>query len=164
LGLEALEVAALARDLATAQSLRSQLHRVEVRAPEAGVWVEADRRYLTRALSNLMDNAIKYWPSGGTVVVEIASDAHEATIRVIDHGIGIAAEDQPRLFSRFQRAVPEGVNIPGTGIGLFSVKRIVEAHGGTVNLLSATGQGSIFTIVLPLAKQPAGELARSSAT
>ncbi|MHB8995023.1 MAG: sensor histidine kinase [Armatimonadota bacterium] len=163
LRLEDFDVAALARDLATAQSLRSRLHEVEVRAPKEGVWLQADGRYLGRALNNLMDNAIKYWPEGGTVVVEISCDRDEATIRVIDGGMGIAPEQQARLFGKFQRAVPAGINIAGTGIGLFSVKRIIEAHGGTVHLVSAPGEGSIFTIFIPLAEQPAGQLARSSA-
>jgi signal transduction histidine kinase len=97
------------------------------------------------------------------VVVEIACEPDQATIRVIDGGMGIAAEDQARLFSRFQRAVPAGIDVPGTGIGLFSVKRIVEAHGGTVHLVSAPGEGCIFTMIFPLAEQPAGQLARSGA-
>lgn len=163
LRLEEFEVASLARDLATAQSLRSRLHKVEVRAPEEGVRLKADPRYLGRALNNLMDNAIKYWPEGGTVVVEISHDRQQATIRVIDGGMGIAAEDQSRLFSKFQRAVPDGVSVPGTGLGLFSVKRIVEAHGGTVQVVSSPGEGAIFTMFFPLAEQPAGQLARSSA-
>jgi signal transduction histidine kinase len=112
--------------------------------------VRADARYLGRALSNLMDNAIKYWPDGGTVVVEIRREPGQVRIRVIDHGLGIAPEAQARLFNRFQRAVPAGIDIPGTGIGLFSVKRIVEAHGGTVHLISAPGEGSIFMMTLPL--------------
>lgn len=143
------DVCALARDLAVTQSLKSTLHQVEVQAPAEGLWLKADARYLGRALSNLMDNAIKYWPAGGTVVVEIRGEPGQVTIRVIDGGLGIAPGAQSRLFGRFQRAVPAGCDIPGTGIGLFSVKRIVEAHGGTVHLVSAPGEGSIFSMVFP---------------
>jgi signal transduction histidine kinase len=163
LRLEKFDVAALARDLATAQSLQSKPHEVVVVAPEEGVWLQADPRYLGRALNNLMENAIKYWPAGGMVMVEIATDSDQATIRVIDKGIGIAPEDQSRLFGRFQRVIPDGVDIPGTGIGLFSVKRIIEAHGGTVAVFSAPGEGAVFSMKLPLAEQPAEQLARSSA-
>jgi len=147
---ERFDITTLARDLAATQSLKSTIHAVEVKAPEESVWVDADPAYLARALSNLMDNAIKYWPDGGTVVVEIRREPGQVKIRVIDHGIGIAREAQARLFNRFQRVVPAGVDIEGTGIGLFSVKRIIEAHGGTVSLISAPGEGSIFAMALPL--------------
>jgi len=143
------DLAALARDLAVTQSMKTGIHTVEVHAPEEGVWVTADARYLGRALSNLMDNAIKYWPSGGTVVVEIRDEPGRVSTRVVDHGMGVPKEAQARLFNRFERAVPDGVNIPGTGIGLFSVRRIMEAHGGTVELISAPGEGSIFILNLP---------------
>lgn len=150
LDLREFELGELARDLAVAQSLKSKIHKVEVQAPEDGVWLTADARYLGRALSNLMDNAIKYWPEGGTIVVEIRREPGQVKIRVIDHGMGIAPEAQSRLFNRYQRAVPAEISIPGTGIGLFSVKRIAEAHGGTVHLISAPGEGSIFVMTLPL--------------
>jgi signal transduction histidine kinase len=143
------DLAALARDLAVTQSMKTGIHTVEVRAPQDGMWVTGDARYLGRALSNLMDNAIKYWPDGGTVVVKMRREPGRINIRVVDHGLGVPKEAQARLFDRFQRAVPEGMNIPGTGIGLFSVRRIVEAHGGTVELISAPGEGSIFIINLP---------------
>jgi signal transduction histidine kinase len=149
LSLKRFDLAALARDLAVPQSLRTGIHTVEVQAPEEGLMVTADARYLGRALSNLMDNAIKYWPEGGTVVVELKREPGQVTTRVIDHGLGIPREAQGRLFERFERAVPEELDIPGTGIGLFSVKRIIEAHGGTVELISAPGEGSIFTLNLP---------------
>ena len=164
LELKSFDVTALARDLAIAQSLKSTVHEVEIRAPEEPVLVDADPRYLGRALSNLMDNAIKYWPDGGTVLVEIRREPGQAKIRVIDGGLGIAPEAQARLFNRFQRAVPAGVDIPGTGIGLFSVKRIIEAHGGAVNLISAPGEGSIFSMTLPLGRPSVEQLARGIAT
>lgn len=158
------DLAALARDLASAQSLKSSRHTVEVQAPGEGVMLNADPRYLGRALSNLIDNAIKYWPEGGTVVVEIRREPGQVKIRVLDHGLGIAPEAQSHLFNRFQRAVPAGVDIPGTGIGLYSVKRIAEAHGGTVHLISAPGEGSIFVMTLPLVDQPAEQPSRKIAT
>ena len=144
------DLCALARDLAVTQSLKSSGHEVQVQGPADGLVVEGDPRYLGRALSNLMDNAIKYWPDGGTVVVEIRREPGQAEVRVIDHGLGIAPEAQARLFKRFERAVPAGNDIPGTGIGLFSVKRIAEAHGGTVRLISTPGEGSTFIMALPL--------------
>lgn len=143
------DLAGLARDLATTQGMKSSRHEVEVQAPEEGVWVDGDPRYLGRALNNLLDNAIKYWPDGGTIVVEVKREPGQVSVRVIDHGLGVSPEWQARLFNRFQRAVPEGMNIPGSGIGLFSVRRIMEAHGGSVGVVSAPGEGSIFTLTLP---------------
>ncbi|MEN6547060.1 MAG: CHASE2 domain-containing protein [Armatimonadia bacterium] len=149
LDVRSFDLAALAHDLATTQGLKSPIHKVEVQAPEEGVWVDGDPRYLGRALNNLLDNAIKYWPGGGTIIVEVKREPGQVSVRVIDHGLGISPEGQARLFNRFQRAVPEGMNIPGTGIGLFSIRRIMEAHGGRVGLVSALGEGSIFTLTLP---------------
>lgn len=143
------DLAATARDLAVAQSVRSPLHEVEVRAPAGSVTVEGDPRYLGRAINNLVDNAIKYWPSGGTVVVSIESSDSQVVVEVTDRGLGMTAEQQSSIFDRFVRAVPEGLDIPGTGIGLYSVKRIVEAHGGSVAVESQPGEGSTFTIRLP---------------
>lgn len=154
LELERFDVAQAARDIAVAQSLASPVHEVEVRAPEEGAWIMADPRYLIRALSNLIDNAIKYWPQGGTVILEIESSDTRTIVRVIDGGIGIAPEKQAAVFERFQRAVDEGSRIPGTGVGLYSVRRIVEAHGGTIELESRVGSGSTFTVTLPVGRGP----------
>jgi signal transduction histidine kinase len=148
------DLAALARDLAVAQSTRSSVHEVEVRAPADGVLVAADPRYLGRALSNLMDNAIKYWPEGGTVIVEVQPQDTQVVIRVIDRGLGMSEGQKARIFGRFQRAVPEGLRIAGTGIGLYSVERIARAHGGTIHAESEPGLGSTFVLTIP-ATQPA---------
>lgn len=146
---ERFDLLALTRDLAVAQSLKTGIHKVEVRGPEEGVWVLADPRYIGRAVNNLMDNAIKYWPTGGTVIVEVSREKDQVVLRVIDQGLGINREAQKRLFQRFERVLPAGVDIPGTGIGLFSVRRIIEAHGGTIGVVSTPGEGSVFSITIP---------------
>lgn len=143
------DLAQLARDLAVPQSLKTGRHQVEVVAPEGGIEVTADPRYMARALSNLMDNAIKYSPEGGTVLVHVSRSEGLVTVRVTDHGMGIPAAEQSRIFDPFRRAVPDDVDIPGTGIGLHSVKRIIEAHGGTVSVSSTPGEGSTFSLTLP---------------
>ncbi|GAH79947.1 unnamed protein product, partial [marine sediment metagenome] len=143
------DLAALARDLAVAQSTKSSVHEVEVRAPADGVLLTADPRYLGRALSDLMDNAIKYWPEGGTVIVEVRPRDTDVVIRVIDRGLGMTEEQKARIFGRFQRAVPEGLRIAGTGIGLYSVKRIADAHEGTIEAESEPGLGSTFILTIP---------------
>jgi signal transduction histidine kinase len=143
------DLMALVRDLAVAQGVRSEVHEVAVRGPEEGLMVEADPRYIARAVSNLLDNAIKYWPDGGTVLVEIMRGKGEIELRVSDQGIGIPPEELATLFEPFKRAVPRGMDISGTGIGLYSVRRIAEAHGGSVRVVSAQGVGSTFIIHLP---------------
>jgi signal transduction histidine kinase len=154
LQLEHFDLVQTARDIAVAQSLASPVHDVQVRAPEEGAWIVADPGYLIRALSNLIDNAIKYWPEGGTVIVEIEPSGTNTIVRVIDRGTGIAPEKQAAVFERFQRAVDDGSRIPGTGVGLYSVKRIVEAHGGTIELQSEVGAGSTFIVALPTGLGP----------
>lgn len=148
------DVAALAKDLAVAHGARSPVHRVEVVAPPEGVWLAGDPRYLARALSNLLDNAIKYWPEGGTILVSIAPGPPVCLVRVADGGIGIPAEKIGRVFEPYERAVPEGLQVPGTGIGLSSVRRIAQAHGGDVWVESKVGQGSVFTLALPTEPPP----------
>jgi two-component system phosphate regulon sensor histidine kinase PhoR len=114
--------------------------------------VKANSRLLGQAIGNLLDNAIKYSEQGTAVEVEAASNSGEVTIRVSDHGSGIAPEHLPRLFERFYR-VDKGRSreLGGTGLGLAIVKHITQAHGGSVRVESTLGKGSIFTLHLPKA-------------
>ena len=130
--------------------------------------VEADRSQMDQVIFNLLDNAIKYTPSGGVVVADveivIGNGRPDATLTVADTGIGILSQDLPRIFERFWRADrarrfqnAEGGNpgaSGGTGLGLSIVKHIVEAHGGTVRAESELGQGTRFTVTLPLSEPP----------
>lgn len=143
------DMSAFVSDIAVAQGHKSPVHEIDVRAPAGLIPFTGDQRYLGRALSNLLDNAIKYWPDGGTIIVQVAPLPDQVVIRIIDGGIGMDLKAQEKVFERFQRAVPEGIDIPGTGIGLYSVKRIVEAHGGSIECDSAPGVGSTFTVRLP---------------
>jgi signal transduction histidine kinase len=111
-----------------------------------------DRGRLAQVLDNLVSNALKFTPEGGTVQVRTqAYDAH-VVLEVEDTGIGIPVGDQPRLFERFFRsAVAEDQAIPGTGLGLAIVKAIVEAHAGEISISSREGAGTTFRVELPLA-------------
>lgn len=149
---ERFDLVALARETAEVQSLRSSYHDVTVEAADEPIWVNADVRYMGRVLSNLVDNALKYWPEGGTVRVVLRRDPPWAEIRVIDQGLGISPEQKERIFARFGRSVPAEMNIPGSGIGLYSVHRIVEAHGGGVSVESEVGKGSTFIVRIPCAE------------
>ncbi|MBN1993150.1 MAG: GAF domain-containing protein [Anaerolineae bacterium] len=108
---------------------------------------------LSRAFSNLLDNAIKYTPQKGQIRVKLDQKDNQALISVIDNGPGIRAKDLPRVFEKFFRARPEADDeLPGTGLGLAIVKTITEQHGGKVWVESEPNVGSVFTMVLPLLK------------
>ena len=112
--------------------------------------VSADRLVLRDAVTNLVDNAIKYSPGGSTITLRVgAADSH-ATLSVADQGSGIAAEHRERIFDRFYR-IDEGRarEMGGTGLGLAIAKWAVEANSGRLEL-QGDGPGSVFTITLPL--------------
>ncbi len=120
---------------------------VEV-AAAAGIVVEGDRRRLERVVQNVVGNAVKYSPDGTPVGVSVDGDAEWATITVRDRGVGVPADELPRLFTRFYRA-STSKGIAGTGIGLAGSRTIVEQHGGRITLESAVGEGTTVTVSLP---------------
>ena len=113
--------------------------------PVVGEW---DRLRLSQVVTNLLSNAVKYG-AGKPVEVSYGPTATGAFVLVQDHGIGIAPADQRQIFERFERAVSSR-NYGGLGLGLYIVRRIVEAHGGTIRVESAPGEGSTFLVELPL--------------
>ena len=125
--------------------------RIEMSGPEAGLHVLADESALAVALRNVIDNAIKYSPGRSTVRVEWATDGDRVAISVIDRGPGIPRKEQQAIFRKFVRgrAAADG-HVQGTGVGLSMAQEIVRAHGGEIRLDSEVGQGSTFTIRLPL--------------
>jgi two-component system phosphate regulon sensor histidine kinase PhoR len=107
--------------------------------------------YLERAISNLIDNAIKYTPEGGTIRVAARQEADRAVIEVQDNGIGIPADDIPRIFERFYRVDrSRSREMGGTGLGLSIVKHVVQVHGGSIEVTSTPGAGSCFRLRIPL--------------
>jgi len=110
--------------------------------------LSGDKSKLQRVVTNLLDNAIKYTPSGGTVTVSAGEGEKEVIISIHDTGRGIAANNIPRIFDRFYRA-DKSRSEPGTGLGLSLVLAIVQAHGGDIEVNSSPGAGSTFTVVLP---------------
>ena len=110
--------------------------------------VRGDRRQLGRVVTNLVGNALKYTPIGGRIDVELASTKADVVLRIRDTGYGVAAGDLDRLFTKYARFHRDR-GIPGTGLGLYLSKAIVEAHGGSVSATSQVGQGSVFTVQLP---------------
>jgi signal transduction histidine kinase len=116
--------------------------------------VEADAALLQQAMHNLVENAIKYTPSGGQVWISVRFHQEQMSFEVRDTGIGVAPVDQPRLFEKFYRSASrEAKRERGTGLGLAIVKSIAERHGGQVGVRSQLGQGSTFFMVIPI-RQP----------
>jgi two-component system phosphate regulon sensor histidine kinase PhoR len=119
-------------------------------APDAPVLVNGNSQRLEQVFTNLLENAIKYTPSGGRVSVHVRATPREVVVDVEDTGIGIPSMSLPRVFERFYRVDrSRSREMGGTGLGLAIVKHVMRAHGGTVDVKSEEGRGSTFTITLP---------------
>ena len=113
--------------------------------------VRADEAALGRALWNLLDNAVKYSPTCKTIWLEGRCEEGWLAVSVRDRGIGVPPQEQRKIFGKFVRgSIPTGQTVKGTGLGLALVEQIVQAHGGRMRLESAVGEGSTFTILLPV--------------
>jgi PAS domain S-box-containing protein len=146
-----LDLAALARRVIEEVRPANDGRQIEFAAPDESLLVAADELRLEQVLQNLIQNALKYSPEGEPVAVRVERRSTSAAVTVVDRGIGIPAAALPRLFGRFYRAPnAEARQIGGMGVGLYVVKEIVTLHGGDVTVESAEGQGSTFTISLPL--------------
>ena len=141
------------------ESMTMVKHDAEAKRQVVGVTlppallVVGDRARLKQALLNLIGNAVKYTPAGGAVRVSavVADDARTVTVVVKDNGIGIPARDLPLVFDKFYRVRSAATkDIPGTGLGLAITRSIIEAHQGRVAVESVEGEGSAFSLTLPL--------------
>jgi two-component system, chemotaxis family, CheB/CheR fusion protein len=134
----------------TRSSVRAAGHRLEVLLPPEEMVLDVDALRLSQVLSNLVTNAVKYTPAGGTITVAARIDAGEIVISVKDTGAGIDPAQINRIFEMFAQVQPGSDRSHGLGIGLALVKNIVELHGGRVTAASAgTGRGSEFQVRLP---------------
>ena len=145
LNLIVVEVAERARPGAPTHDLRLDLD-------EALPLLTGDRDKLTQVLTNLVSNAVKYSPQGGTILLSSCREGDLAHVRVQDHGMGIPPEALEKVFERFSR-VESGTSryIQGTGLGLPIVRQIVQMHGGRAWVESTLGEGSTFQFTVPLA-------------
>ena len=126
-----------------------------LRLPGEPILVNASPPRLRQILQNLLGNAIKYTRSGGRIEVALSAESTQAHLAVSDDGQGISPEAQIHLFELYYRAGDESSqHVSGTGLGLYIVKMLVEAHGGSVSVNSARGQGTTFTVSLPRLKAP----------
>lgn len=145
--------------------VRDEVERLRPMTDEAGIALElrstparvaGSRRDLAIAVRNLLDNALRHTPTGGSIGVELAPVGGEALVRVVDTGEGIPTRDLERVFERFYRVDSARARATGgTGLGLAIVKHVVESHGGSVGVESELGLGSTFTVRLPLLKEQA---------
>jgi heavy metal sensor kinase len=125
--------------------------RLKIEGSLRAMTVNGDDEMLKRMLLNLLDNAVKYTPAGGEISIALESQNGDAQIIVEDTGIGIPAEDQPRIFDRFYRVdKARSRALGGAGLGLSIARWIVEGHGGSLSVESTVGRGSLFKVELPL--------------
>jgi two-component system sensor histidine kinase BaeS len=119
------------------------------------LWVAGDPGQIKQVLLNLLDNALRYTPAGGTVTVRGSAAEGQARIEVQDSGAGIAPQDLPHIFERFYRGDASRTRATGnSGLGLAIARAIIEAHGGTIEVRSTPGSGTCFTLRLPLTAAP----------
>ena len=147
---ETFSFSALLRDLVDMYSLIAEDKGIELRGefPAEDVPYRGDRQRLTRAFANLIDNAVKYTPKGGRVLVSLARDADGVRVEVSDTGIGIPEDEQGLIWQRLFRGKAARETEKGLGLGLDIVRVIVAAHGGSITLRSTPGEGSTFTVHL----------------
>lgn len=152
LKLQAVDLIALvAQTVAIVQ--RTTGHAIGLHAAMPALVGQWDRRRLSRIVDNLLTNAVKYSPDGGSIDTSVTQEQDGdgwAVLSVHDHGMGIPANDLPHVFEWFHRGENVAGHIPGTGLGLAGTKQIVEQHGGTIAIVSEEGQGTTVTIRLPI--------------
>jgi signal transduction histidine kinase len=148
-------VAAIARRVVETVGEKARVKAIELTLDEQSFdstkTALADEEALALIFSNLIDNAIKYTPQGGTIMVRTAQNGMYLSFSVKDTGVGINAEELDKVFDEFYRIKNEDtLDIPGTGLGLSLVKRLVDLHQGRIEAESMPGSGSVFTVKIPL--------------
>ncbi len=155
LNFEPFSLAELVQDVAQKFRLEAERRgvRLETEMPERAPFVRADIGLIERVLENLIDNAIRYTPRGGSVRLSLALGEGTIAARVADTGRGIPKEELPRIFERFYRVEKSRAEEPeGTGLGLAITRRILQLHESPIEVESEPGSGTAFTFRLPLAQ------------
>jgi len=130
--------------------LTDEAHPLVLHVDHERLVVDVDPERIQTILTNLVENAIKYSPSGGEVECRVVGTEQSVLIEVRDQGVGIAADDVPRLFTRFGRIPSEATrHIPGIGLGLYLARELARLHGGDITVESGAGAGSTFVLALP---------------
>ena len=153
LNLKPVDLYSLVSRVVTSQESYTTRHQFAIEVPRELPHVVADEDKIDQVLTNLINNAIKYSPDGGTVTVSARNKGAEVEVSVEDHGVGIPPEHLDKVFARFHRVEGgDARRAGGTGIGLYLVKHLVEAHYGRIWVRSEVGKGSTFTFAIPLAR------------
>jgi len=148
----ALNLTELLTRVAAMLQLTTDQHGIRLQVPAEHTWIEGDERRLEQVVTNLLSNAIRYSPNGGTIRVLLLEEDDRICLSIEDEGIGVSLDARSRIFERFYRAsgVPQST---GLGIGLYVTKGIVEQHGGTIAVESQVGHGSTFIVTLPRSRR-----------
>jgi len=147
----------LLSEVAAEMQRRTRVHRLVVDTPPDFPILDADPHRIKQVVRNLLDNAVKYSPTGGLVVLRAEVGEAEVTVSVSDQGVGISPQDMIPLFDKYFRAKsPAGYHVAGTGLGLPVARAIVEAHGGRIWAQSKVGQGTTLFFTLPRAGLSSG--------
>lgn len=144
------DVGALIRDSVELYRTGTELHSFTVEIHDEPIVCRCDGRRIGQVINNLVSNAVKYSPNGGIVKITAWKEDGRFVISVADQGIGIAPQDLDNIFKPFCRAKATKGTIPGIGLGLAASRRIVEAHGGKLQVESTPGKGSVFRVILPV--------------
>ena len=153
LTLDEVDLVSLVRDSLYEIDMTNKTHRLVLRSEPGLPAIVADQLMLKEVVMNLVSNAINYSPNGGDVIIEIRERGRSVRMDVIDHGLGIPREHLANIFEKFYRVYrPEHPEIQGSGLGLAIVKGIIEAHRGTITVESVPGEGSRFSVLLPLSR------------
>lgn len=147
------DIASTIRNAVELHKIGSDLHGFKLQLPSGPLVCRCDGRRISQVLNNLLSNAMKYSPNGGTIIVKAWLDAEHVCISVSDQGIGIEPHDFDDIFKPFHRSKATRGTIPGVGLGLSASRRIVEAHGGTLKVESSPGSGSTFELALPVSEK-----------
>jgi signal transduction histidine kinase len=158
LEVQPIRLAQLAQEVADETQRRSELHHLALDMPPDLPLLEADPRRIKQVIRNILDNALKYSPEGGLIMIRAETRPQDVVVSISDQGVGISPEDLIPLFEKYFRVKsPTGYHVPGTGLGLPVARAIVEAHGGRIWAESKVGEGTTLSFSLPrrgLAPQP----------
>ncbi len=148
---QAVDLRAIVEHVVGEVTLLTDTHELNMILPPNSLIIDGDELRLEQIFHNLLQNAIKYSPAGGSVTIELRHEEQFGVVTITDQGIGIPEEDLPFLFDRFYRATNvSSQQIGGLGIGLSIAKELVALHGGTIDVQSVAGHGSTFTLRFPL--------------
>lgn len=150
LKLERVDVRSLLREAVLLHQSLSNIHKIDLHLPDSPILANLDSLRISQVLNNILNNAIKYSPQGGLILVSLETLDGMIRIKIKDHGIGIDPSDLEHIFEPFRRSRSTRASIPGIGLGLAVSRRIIEAHGGRISVESDPGLGTLFTIILQM--------------